>query len=295
MSLSLHESFKRGIKLFFDSNVRKLEIDKMSEYKLLTSNDPAPLYVLREEMILQTPNIVICDHAGEAFPEKLNFLGITDGDRKKHITYDIGTKWIGEYIGEKLNAVTFVANYSRLVVDVNRDESRDDFMPQISDNIIIPGNRNISSEEKWARIDEIYLPYQNSIRSCVDEFLKHKIGPFLLSIHSFTPFMNGKDRPWEIGILWSEEHSIPKDIIKSLRDNNPELSIGDNEPYSLKAGKDYNNTVELQATSRGLPSLVVEFRQDMVDTKEKAQKMADILLESLIPLLKQYNLYRKTA
>ncbi len=272
--------------------IKKLEINKMSKYKLLTAKDLAPFYILREEMLPKTPIIVICDHAGEAFPEKLNYLGISKEDRKRHITYDIGTRWIGEYIGEKLSAITLVANYSRLVVDVNRSIDRKDCMPEVSFGTYIPKNQNLTKEERQARIDEIYMPYQQAIQTTVDSFLSNEVKPILISIHSFAPVIDGEKRPWEMGILWSDEHSISKDVIKNLKNNNSKFSIGDNQPYSLKDGEDFNNTVKNQATSKGLPSLIVEFRQDMVDTEDSAKKMADILLESLVPLLKQHNLYK---
>ncbi|TNE27776.1 MAG: hypothetical protein EP349_08700 [Alphaproteobacteria bacterium] len=267
----------------------------MSDFKLLQDGDPSPFRI--ENPDADSRFVVICDHAGQSFPARLGQLGIRDEDRQKHITYDIGTEEVGLYLGEKLNAVTFIAHYSRLVADVNRDPFRFDFVPEVSDHIPVPGNKDMSAKELRARINEIYKPYQFALGDCLQSFLDRGDAPFLLSIHSFTPEMDGHKRPWEIGILWTDEDRAAPPMLDALRKNNPGLTIGDNAPYSLKlhGGRDYSNTVELQARARGIPSLVVEFRQDTVDTPEKAVKMADIFLESLLEVMRDEDLYRLSA
>ena len=147
------------------------------------------------------------------------------------------------------------------------------------------------------------LPFQQAADCLVhvvpvlQDFLDRGDAPFLLSIHSFTPEMDGHKRPWEIGILWTDEDRAAPPMLKALQKNNPELTIGDNAPYSLKlyGGRDYSNTVESQARARGISSLVVEFRQDLVDTPEKAVKMADIFLESFLEVMRDEDLYRLRA
>ncbi len=255
----------------------------MSNYKLLEENDLEPFRIERENTST-SQFVIVCDHAGQNFPKKLNNLGLPEAETKKHITYDIGTEEVGSYIGEKLDAITFIAHYSRLVADVNRGPTHSDFMMPVSDGIQVPGNKNISDQERQARIDEVYNPYQNTIRSKIDERINDGKDSFMLSIHSFTPEMNNYKRPWEIGILWMDDDYRSQEIILSLQKNNPDMCIGDNQPYSLKEDKNFNNTVELQATSRGIPSMIVEIRQDMIDTPAKAQRISDVFLESFIPL-----------
>ncbi len=267
----------------------------MTEYKLLQDGDPPPFRV--EYPDAEGSIVVICDHAGKNFPQALGQLGIRDEDREKHIAYDIGTEEVGICIGKKLDAKTYIAHYSRLVADVNRDPLRPDFAPSVSDGIPVPGNKDLPKEQLQARIDEIYTPYQDAVGAGLQAFLDSGKVPFLLSVHSFTPHMNGQDRPWEIGILWNEEDVAAPRLIEELRRNNPDLTIGDNVPYSLQmqGGRGFSNTVERQAKSRGVPSLVVEFRQDTVDTPEKARKMAEVFLESFEIVMADKDLYRLTG
>lgn len=264
----------------------------MTTYQLLQENDPAPFRVENEEAA--TSCVIICDHAGQNFPSALGQLGIADEDKQKHITYDIGTEDIGLYLSEKMDATAYIAHYSRLVADVNRSPLRPDFAPEVSDNHIIPGNRDMSDAERQARINEIYTPYQEAVGTGLQRRLDNGQTPLCLSIHSFTPEMDGVKRPWEIAILWSADDELAPLMIEALRRNNPDLTIGDNEPYSLKigGGRDYSNTVEMQATARGVPSLIVEFRQDLVATPEGARKYADIFYESLMDVLENTDLYR---
>ncbi len=108
--------------------------------------------------------------------------------------------------------------------------------------------------------------------------------PILVSIHSFTPRMDGKDRPWHIGILWNDDGRLALPLMKALSRQDPSLVIGDNEPYSARQGPQYNNTVERHARQRGFSSVMIEFRQDTVDTAPGVARMAEIFLRALTSL-----------
>jgi predicted N-formylglutamate amidohydrolase len=178
-----------------------------------------------------------------------------------------------------------LATYSRLVVDLNRAPSYHECMPAISDGISIPGNASLSKEQKERRLKEIFWPYQNKVGKIVDGMVRKKQVPLLIAIHSFTPAMQGKKRPWHIGILWSKEEKIAKKVISSIRRNHPDFLVGENEPYTLFDERHEGSTIHRHAEERGLPYVFVEFRQDLVDTKEKALKWAGIFLDALRPVL----------
>ena len=233
-----------------------------------------------------SPVIIVCDHASNAMPRAAKNLGLDVTARKMHIAWDPGTAHIGRYLARVLNAPLQLANYSRLVVDLNRGEDHADCMRDTSDHVKIPGNKGLNAAQRQARLDDIYWPYHNEITRQLDAVLARGKVPLLLSIHSFTPEMDGAHRPWHIGVMWNRQQKLSKQLVKNLRSDNPALVIGENKPYSLKGPAGGKNTIERHCESRGLPYLIVEFRQDLVGgSKAEAEQWAELFLRSRPPTL----------
>ena len=63
-----------------------------------------------------------------------------------------------------LDAALLVQNYSRPVIDCNRDPAIAASVPSIAEFTPIPGDVNLSAEEVTARGIEIFEPYHCAIR-----------------------------------------------------------------------------------------------------------------------------------
>lgn len=241
--------------------------------------------------------LVIGDHAEKNIPRSLGALGLSEKDRARHIAVDIGSREVGVHISKALDAPAIFANYSRLVLDLNRGVFNPTQIAEASDETHIPGNTNLTHGEKVKRINEIFFPYHRKMEAMIKKFMKEDKVKLLLFVHSFTPEMNGFKRPWDIGVIWNNNERISQRYLKQLRQDNPAMTFGDNEPYSLRQPQP-GNSIERHADANGLPYLVLEFRQDLVDTPEKAQQMAAIALKSLMPILEDksfFKLGKKTA
>jgi len=59
--------------------------------------------------------------------------------------------------------------------------------------------------------------------------------------------------------------------------------VGDNKPYSGLAFAGY--TIETHAMAAGLPNVMLEVRQDLVDTADGVARWIDILHRALGPVL----------
>lgn len=257
---------------------------------LIAAGEPPPYVV--ENAHGAAKCVIVCDHASNLVPKALKNLGLSNANLKKHIAWDPGTADIGRALSQQLDAAVVLASYSRLVVDLNRGHDQPECMRETSDHVEVPGNLQLTQAHKNLRLAEFFWPYHKAVDTQLQRFLDRGVAPILVSIHSFTPRMDGFNRPWHIGVLWNHEEGIAMRLVDNLRRNNPELRIGENEPYSLKSEHFTRNTVSTHAESRGLPYVIVEFRQDMVDTPAKARKWAGIFLESLAPLLADPALYR---
>lgn len=234
----------------------------------------------------QSPILIVCDHATNAMPKSVKNLGLDAKSRNMHIAWDPGTEYVGRYLSRVLKAPLQLANYSRLVVDLNRGEDHADCMRDTSDHVKILGNKGLTAAQKQTRLDDIYWPYHNEITRQLDAVLARGEVPLLLSIHSFTPEMDGVHRPWHIGVMWNRQEKLSKRLVANLRRDNPALVIGENKPYTLKGPAGGKNTIERHAECRGLPYIIIEFRQDLIGgSKAEAEQWAALFLRSLQPIL----------
>lgn len=260
---------------------------------VLDKNEAPPFLTVNPKV--DSPVLIVCDHASNTIPRRLKNLGLSARDRKKHIAWDPGTEDIGRYLSRKIKAPLLLAQYSRLVCDLNRGARHSHCMRAMSDAVVIPGNQDLSAEDKKARLDALYWPYHAEITRRLDAVLARGQVPLLLSIHSFTPQMvNAPPRPWHIGIMWNQQEKLSKALVANLRRDNPALTIGENQPYSLKGAAAGKNTIQRHGEDRDLPYLAIEFRQDLVGgSKKEAEDWAALLLRSLAPLLEDKKNYKK--
>ena len=211
--------------------------------------------------------LLLGDHAGREIPARLDRLGLTAADLERHIAWDIGIAGLGTRLSALLNASFIRQAYSRLVVDCNRRPEAKDAIPMVSDGTPIPGNRDLSPLAIAARLAEIYQPYQDAIAKALDGRTNRRT--VLVALHSFTPSMAGRDRPWRQGVLHRHDSAFSSAVLARLRADLDEALVGDNAPYAMD-GTD--NTIPLHADPRGLDYLELEVRQDLLadDTAQAA-------------------------
>jgi len=210
---------------------------------------------------------------------------------EQHVAYDIGTHKLIAHLSRHLDAPAVLAGYSRLVVDLNRSLEDSSVIPARSDHIRIPGNQDLSPQQRALRIHCFYTPYRVTVDRMLHRFRERGIVPAFISIHSFTPQLaDNQHRPWNIGLMWDKDPRIPVPLLENLRAHTHGINVGDNKPYSGKHVADY--TIDHHAESAGLPHVSIETRQDLVNTEEGAEYWANILDESLRDILADPDLYR---
>ncbi len=194
-----------------------------------------------------------------------------------HIALDIGVQALGERLAAALDAVFVSQAYSRLVIDCNRDPAHPTSIPEVSDGVVIPGNAGLSAADAAARRAEILDPYQAALAAELDRRAGRRC--LLLSLHSFTPAMQGIARPWRLGVLHRDDSAFSRRTLALLQAALGD-EAGDNQPYTMNE-QDY--TVPLHADARGLDYLELEVRQDLIADAAGVESMAAFLA----PLLAQ--------
>lgn len=208
--------------------------------------------------------LVLCDHASNKIPPELSDLGLDANRLREHIAWDIGARDVARRLAAYLHAPRIEQGVSRLVIDANRPADHPTLIPASSDGTAIPGNQNLSKEERQRRQECYYHPYHRRIDRHLKQLQSISLAPILVSIHSFTPCLGseGTHREWPIGVLWDKDPAFATLMIRELgRDG---VHVGNNQPYDGRAIP--GDTVDRHAASRGLRHTTIELRQDQLGT-----------------------------
>jgi predicted N-formylglutamate amidohydrolase len=205
--------------------------------------------------------IILADHAGARIPRKLANLGLPPADLKRHIAWDIGVLGVARRMAAEIDAPLVAQNYSRLVIDCNRDPKVATSIPRISEASEIPGNLNLSAAEVAARRAEIFDPYHQRIREIIEARLGAQRAAILVAQHTMTDVYKGVRRNMHAAVLYNRDRRFAGIVLDMLR-RETHLVVADNEPYFVSDETDY--TIPHHAESRSLPYVEIEVRQDLV-------------------------------
>jgi len=234
--------------------------------QLLGPGDPPPFSVHKASG--KAPLLLLCDHASKAIPKALGDLGITDEEVSRHIGWDIGGLDAAIELAKILDAPLVASGYSRLVIDCNRWPGGEGSTPEVSDKVPIPANKGLTRQQVDARAEACFWPYHQEVDRQLDRMTANGRTVGLLVVHSFTPQMDGFQRPWHVGVLWNDDPRLPEPLLAALR-KDTSLVVGDNEPYSARAAYEY--TLTAHAKPRALPHCSLEVRQDLIGTPDEAR------------------------
>lgn len=225
--------------------------------------------------------LVTCDHATNRVPPEIGGgdLGIAAEDMGRHIAYDLGAAGLARALADRLDSPAILSDFSRLVIDPNRGEDDPTLVMRLYDGTIIPANRHVDAAEVERRMAMLYRPYH----AAYARLAARRSDTVIVAIHSFTPCLKGRaPRPWQVGVLYShldERLSLP--LIARLRQE-PDLCVGDNEPYS---GHLPGDAIDRHALAHGRLNTLIELRQDLILTGPAQQAWADRLAPILAEVL----------
>lgn len=215
--------------------------------------------------------VLVADHAGRAIPEEYGLLGLPASEFDRHIAYDIGIEAVTRRLAAATGAPAIMARFSRLLIDPNRGEDDPTLIRQLYDGTVVPGNYPMAAAEREKRIERFHAPYHDAVSALVASVAAQSgMPPFIFSIHSFTPRMQGRERPWHVGVLWDSDPRAPLPLMEALR-RHEGLVVGDNEPYD---GALRGDTMFRHAIVNGFAHALIEIRQDLIADDEGAAQWA---------------------
>lgn len=230
--------------------------------------------------------LVTCDHASNHVPPWVaqGDLGLPASDMARHIAWDVGAAGLTEALAERLESPAILSKFSRLVIDPNRGEDDPTLLMKLYDGSIIPGNRHAGAAETEERLARLHRPYHDAYEGLA----ARRDDTVIVAVHSYTPQLRGRAaRPWQVGILHSHlDGRLARPMIARLREE-ADLTVGDNEPYS---GHLPGDSIDNHALTKGRPNVLIELRNDLIETEAGQIAWADRLAPILSDILEASNL-----
>jgi predicted N-formylglutamate amidohydrolase len=207
--------------------------------------------------------LITCEHASPAL-----LPGMRPGGRdieallETHWAWDIGIWDVVRVVSRHLNATAVGGRFSRLVVDLNRDPNDATLIRKEVEGTALPFNARVSPREAGRRVLRVHAPYHAEIDRQVARRTAKGVRPFLLSFHSFTPFLHPRRRRFDAGVLYSDHARLGGRLGRELARQG--FSVRYNRPYSGREGLIY--AVARHGSNHQVPYLELEINQRSLGT-----------------------------
>ncbi|MDI2595102.1 N-formylglutamate amidohydrolase [Pseudomonas sp. 681] len=231
-----------------------------------------PPYTLSREDS-EHPLILVCEHASRFIPAQLNDLGLSAEAAREHIAWDIGALALAQRLSDTLGVTLLAANYSRLLVDLNRPRHAPDSIPGQSEIYQVPGNRDLDETTREYRRQCLFKPFHTRLQTLIDQRIAQGRPVRVVGIHSFTPIYYGQPRLLDVGVLYGQANDYAQRLLDGL--GRHPLKVAGNQPYKIDPLGDM--TVPVHGDARGLEAVLIEVRNDLLRTPEAVARWAGYL------------------
>lgn len=176
--------------------------------------------------------IISCEHAGYSVPDR--FKGLFTGHKtilQSHRGWDPGALDLATVLSSALNAPLFSYHHTRLLIEPNRSETHPSLFSEFS--------RSLPAHDRDYILKNYYRPYRDDVYRHINQIITEKKSVLHISVHTFTPVLEGKERNFDIGLLYDPSRPLEREFSRlckmSLNRVNPEFTIRLNRPYLGKS------------------------------------------------------------
>ncbi|RNI30766.1 N-formylglutamate amidohydrolase [Rufibacter latericius] len=224
--------------------------------------------------------IVTCEHGGNKVPAGYS-TAFKNAKQvlNTHRGYDIGALDLYQQFSS-IADFSIYSTTSRLVVELNRSLHH----PKLFSEFMQP----LTTTQAEKVLAEHYYPYRQKAEAQIADWVQHDFTVVHVSVHSFTPELNGKVRKADVGLLYDPKREREQLLAARWRQQmqmvSPDLKIRYNYPYKGTADgfitqvrKNYTNEqyagLELEVNQRFPIKGTDEWQQlktDLIQTFSRA-------------------------
>lgn len=230
------------------------------------------------DVILADYMLITCEHGGNRLPPAYRHLRrALRRPLKTHRGYDIGALLMARELSASFAVPLVASTVTRLLVDLNRSIGH----PRLHGAAVA----NASREEREQIIVDYYLPYRAQVENLVRKAIARGRRTIHISLHSFTPELNGKARTADVGLLYDPARPGEVRMCErwklALEQTAPHLRVRRNYPY---AGKNDGFTTYLRSCYRPAAYIGIEVEINqaiVVGTPSSWAELRAAIIESL--------------
>jgi predicted N-formylglutamate amidohydrolase len=169
-----------------------------------------------------------CEHGGYQIPDRYQHLFANRQEvLESHKGWDIGALELFNSMKHFPVHFSSYSEISRLLIELNRSLHKRSLFSAFS--------KNLSEVEKQTILKEYYWPFRSLFVEKIAEVVDYNHEVFHVSVHSFTPVLNGVVRNADIGLLFNPSHGREKEFAvhwnSILSGMFPHLKVRFNYPY----------------------------------------------------------------
>ncbi|MES2625376.1 MAG: N-formylglutamate amidohydrolase [Pseudomonadota bacterium] len=172
--------------------------------------------------------VLTCEHGGNEVPAAYTSLFAEQTDvLATHRGWDIGALAVAQGLAKSLDLPLHYSTTTRLLIDLNRSLN--------VKGVWSTWSRELDHAEQSKIIERYYAPYRNAVEDHLTQLVTEGKRVLHLSIHSFTPVLNGETRKAEVGILYDPkrnfEAAVARTLCAAVRAEDDALQVRKNYPY----------------------------------------------------------------
>lgn len=226
---------------------------------------------------MKTSLILSCEHAVATIPQAWQPCFAPWQDLlASHRGIDFGAQAIAQALHQALHAPLVEATASRLLIDCNRSLNH----PQCFSE----ATQGLSPEAKQQIIRAHYDPFRQAVTALIAAEIEAGQVVLHLSIHSFTPVLNGQIRQADIGLLYDPRRPGEKRVAqtwqKILQQQAPQWRIRRNYPYQGKSDG-FTTYLRKQFSPENYIGIEVESNQALTTKSEQLDRLKNCYIHSL--------------
>jgi predicted N-formylglutamate amidohydrolase len=226
--------------------------------------------------------ILTCEHGGNEIPEayQQNFKNAR-AVLSSHEGWDIGAYELAKMFAQEY-PLFFYANVSRLLIELNRSVGHP--------NLFSRYTKSLPGAEKELIMINYYHPYRLEVIAAIEQLIASSKDVLHLSVHTFTPKLNGKERKTDIGLLYDPQRGKEKNFSHQwqavIYQISKQFRVRYNYPY-LGKSDGFVTMLRKKFGDKHYSGIELEVNQKYFVEKQQ-QEISTLLLESFTVALNNF-------
>lgn len=226
------------------------------------------------QMRLSTPVVLSSEHSSNRVPKvwRKQFTGAQD-ILETHRGWDPGVGQLEKAFAAIFGITVLRGNATRLLIELNRSLHHPKLFSEFT--------RELSATEKSELVQTIYQPYREQVHRSIQSVIDQYGFALHVSLHTFTPVLEGKERAVDVGFLYDPKRTTEKrivdDWIEAMRHRDRSLRLRRNQPY-LGTADGLTKAMRLAFTEYS--GIELELNQSLALDPKEGARVSKILAET---------------